>query len=259
MDDPLAGVRAKLDRADAHLKSLQEEVATFLDSETYGVRHHFHPDGRHYTLSVQIKREPPLLLSVLVGDLVHNLRSALDHLAWQLVLANGGTPTRATQFPIFTSDPASGDPLRKWTGSIEGMASPIGQAIRAIQPYHAGNRANLHSLAVLAALSNQDKHRLPVARTAAIVKPDTSKSGLLPVRDVVVKWAGIVTGKPLVDGDHIAHADIRITGPQPQIELKGQLPVEIAFGDRHTRLDGLVDLRDHTCNLVALFERVAFS
>lgn len=37
---------------------------------------------------------------MLVGDYVHNVRSALDHVVWQLVIANRGAPGRHTQFPI---------------------------------------------------------------------------------------------------------------------------------------------------------------
>lgn len=258
MADPLAGVRAKLDRAETHLKALQDEAAVFLDSDAYGVREHFHPDGRHYSLSIEVRREPPLILSVILGDFIHNLRSALDHLAWQLVLANDGTPTKATQFPIFTSPPVSGDALRKWTGNVEGMTAPVIDEIRGIQPHTAGNQAHLHSLAILASLSNEDKHRLPVACVAAIAKHDPGKVGLMAVRDIEIKWAGIATGKPLVHGDHIAWADVRTTGPQPEIEMKGKLPVEIAFGDAQARLDGLVDICRQVRSIVPLMEAVAF-
>jgi hypothetical protein len=63
---------------------------------------------------------------------------------------------------------------------------------------------------------------------------------------------------PLKDGDYIAWGRVRVTGPNPQAEVRGKLPVEIAFGDCHARLDGLADLCAHTRALVALFERVAF-
>src|SRR3712207_7882564 len=42
-------------------------------------------------------------LSVLLGDFLYNLRSSLDYLARQLVLAKGGTPKSGpggTQFPV---------------------------------------------------------------------------------------------------------------------------------------------------------------
>ena len=40
---------------------------------------------------------------VLIGEILHNLRSALDHLIWQLVILETGAPptTTKTAFPIF--------------------------------------------------------------------------------------------------------------------------------------------------------------
>ena len=38
--------------------------------------------------------------ALMIGDCVHNLRSALDYLAHELVRANGGTPDDHTQFPV---------------------------------------------------------------------------------------------------------------------------------------------------------------
>ena len=44
---------------------------------------------------------PGAALSVLAGEVLYNLRSALDQAAWALIVANGGTPSpRSTYFPI---------------------------------------------------------------------------------------------------------------------------------------------------------------
>jgi hypothetical protein len=43
-------------------------------------------------------------IGVIAGDAVHNLRSALDHLAWQLALLNTAKPHPRTQFPIARSE-----------------------------------------------------------------------------------------------------------------------------------------------------------
>jgi len=48
------------------------------------------------------------------GDIVHNLRSALDHLAFQLVLAGGHTPTTETAFPVGKSPR---EEIRRWEGA----------------------------------------------------------------------------------------------------------------------------------------------
>lgn len=66
------------------------------------------------TWRAQIDPPPPALrLAVVAGDILHSLRSALEHLAWALVLENGGEPSDskpATQFPISLGAAHEGGP-----------------------------------------------------------------------------------------------------------------------------------------------------
>ena len=39
---------------------------------------------------------------MILGEILYDLRSSLDHLVWQLVLANGQTPGRHNEFLITT-------------------------------------------------------------------------------------------------------------------------------------------------------------
>ena len=48
---------------------------------------------------VPIPEDFPLI----IGDALQNLRTALDHLVWQLILSNGGTPKTTSGFPIMES------------------------------------------------------------------------------------------------------------------------------------------------------------
>lgn len=255
MSDPLVGVRAKLDRAEDHFAALTAQVSAFLDDEPYGVKEHLDAETGGYSLSIEIRKEPPPLLSVIVGDLVHNLRSALDHLAWQLVLANGKTPTGSTQFPIFSQQPASDSELRRWSARVKGMSPEVVEQIAAIQPYTVGDNARAYGLAILNAFSNGDKHKLPLACVAAIAKHDSGTAGVAAVRDVEIVEAHIATGQPLSDGDFIAWGRVNVTGPRPQTEVRGKHPVEMAFGDRHARLEGLGELCAHTRAVVALISQ----
>jgi len=65
------------------------------------VRTTYNRRTRRFTIKAATKADNPERLGVLLGDWAHNLRSALDHLMWQLVILYGGTPNRRTQFPIF--------------------------------------------------------------------------------------------------------------------------------------------------------------
>lgn len=166
-DHPLTGVFSKLDRADDHLQVIDQLVDDYLRSKPPPVSGTFEArgDGGAFVLNWDDVHIAPLpaKLAVVVGDWAHNVRSALDHLAWQLVLANGGTPlagARGTQFPILV--PSEGDPpwnpdARK-PAIVGGIDDEALQIVEAVQP----NQWPVwfdHPLRALHYLSNTDKHR----------------------------------------------------------------------------------------------------
>jgi hypothetical protein len=255
----LDGVIAKLKRADSHYASLQDEIGAFLQRQPYTMRLDVDCKRGRYGLYVNGVREPPpLALSVIVGDFIHNLRSALDHLAWQLVLFSGNAPGDRTQFPIFTSEPVGGRPLKAWSRMTAGMNDLILSEIRRVQPYTAGDSAAFTALAILNALSNEDKHRLPLVCVSAVARHAEGSTGVIQERDVEILSSEILTGRPLDDGDEIASGTIRCTGPNPQIGVKGPIPIDIAFrvGPHHVPTKGLVEIREATQKIIALFTAV---
>jgi hypothetical protein len=250
----LAGIMAKFERADAHLKALRAEIPVFFDGDPYGFGEYLDCEAGEYGLRIEIRQPIPLMWSVIVGDYVHNLRSALDHLAWQLVLVSGGTPGTRTAFPIFIEEPWSGRPRTRWDAMTAGMHETIIETLREVQPYAQAKRAQEHGLAILAALSNEDKHRLPVARFSAIAAHEPGSLGLFPLRDVEILDAKIATGVALEDGDQFAWAKVRCTGPDPEIEVKGPIPMHVAFsaGTHEVPIEGLVDVGQYTQQLTVL-------
>lgn len=64
----------------------------------------------------------------LTGDILHELRSALDLLAWQFVRVSGGEPTDETSYPILGVPPTANTNLAitTWTWFLPGpTASPL--------------------------------------------------------------------------------------------------------------------------------------
>jgi len=102
------------------------------------------------------------------GDILHNLRSALDHLACALVLANRGRITSRTEFRIVENAPRTNKDRARLAGKIEGMREEAKNYIHSVQPYQQGNKANalrrLHKLNII------DKHRLVLTFAIAMVK-----------------------------------------------------------------------------------------
>ncbi len=155
---PQREIRLKLSRAEKHICDLDSAIRLFCESKPYilTAKPHRIAELDHISFIVESVQPIPSDISLIIGDTVHNLRSALDHLAYQLVLANGESPSRNTEFPI-------GDPAKEYTtsihgGKIHGMASEAKDIIRSIQPSNTGNMTlwNLHTLDIA------DKHRLLV-------------------------------------------------------------------------------------------------
>jgi hypothetical protein len=110
-----------------------------------------------YRLDRVIRVEPEWAL--IVGDAVQNLRSALDHLMWQLAKRHlSRVPTeqeaKSIQFPEVrrVKDFAGNRYLRYIDTTDVARLKPY-------QPYKRLNRGELHPLPKLIRLSNIDKHR----------------------------------------------------------------------------------------------------
>jgi hypothetical protein len=155
MAHPLDGARLKLMRAEEHLNAFEEESTAYLSSNFCSFAKVEDGEFCHFFLIQNVS--PPLRLSAILGDCVHNMRSSLDHLAWQLVLANGQSPTRQTAFPIFKNDEAYQGPRAQRL--VKGMRTEAIEIINELQPYYGGHDPLNHPLWFLHELDNADKHR----------------------------------------------------------------------------------------------------
>jgi hypothetical protein len=155
----LTGIGWKLLRADAHREELQSAIDGFLFSNPYQFITDFDRAASAYVIRARVREEPPATLGVIVGDIVHNIRSALDHLACQFVLHSAGTPTRQTAFPMFIEKPETGSrAARTWDNMTAGMNSDATEFLDHFQPYKTVSSGFPHHLALLNTLSNWDKH-----------------------------------------------------------------------------------------------------
>ncbi len=93
----LSGVRAKIERAWEHHNALKAEVLPVLDGESYPLEMSAELDddsGYHIFRVKAIPSDWVLRMSIILGDIAHNCRSALDQLYWQLVIHHGGRPKK---------------------------------------------------------------------------------------------------------------------------------------------------------------------
>jgi len=160
--DRVAGVRLKIERAKKHIKVLDAELDTFCNTKAYVLATKEKPEIEHVTLYIAEIHPIPSELPLIIGDAIHNLRSALDHLVWQLIEAAGGTPNRDTYFPICQSPQQYASAIGK--GEIKTVSSGAEKLIREMQPYIAGD----NPLWYLHQLDIADKHRLLLTVTTRV-------------------------------------------------------------------------------------------
>ena len=96
----LTGVDLKIGRAYGHIEDLKTAVQDAFDRSRYHFTLDFDPNSKEHAYTAHNVPAIDPKWSLMVGDFLHNARSALDHLAWQLVILDGGTPGEHTQFPV---------------------------------------------------------------------------------------------------------------------------------------------------------------
>ncbi len=161
-DFDLTSVAEKIRRAVEHHDELQRAVILWTFDQDYNFVE-ARPDysTSEYVLTVK-PLTPPLRAAAIFGDFVHNLRSALDHFARQLLVAQGGVPLDGgggTMFPILKASLPDGRPptLKAKFGQLGGALLEV---LDAVQPYQWGDRWAAHPLWQLSELDIIDKHRM---------------------------------------------------------------------------------------------------
>jgi hypothetical protein len=142
-----SGVWAKIERAKEHLDALRRETGLGIGTpipDTYRIpmRLEYEPSsGDHvFRATATIPEDAVRRVGILVGDIAHNLRSALDHLVWQLSLVRtkGREPSnpKIIQFPIQDSPPPKLTDKRTFlkTGRSTSSDLSTGQSSMSISP-----------------------------------------------------------------------------------------------------------------------------
>ncbi len=149
----LTGAFRRIDRADQHLNELRRAIEEYwIDPRN---EYDYRLEGEPPRVIVVPPVDPaplPQLLSILVGETIYNLRSALDYLVYELAWLDTGLPQPGTQFPI---DEKEATFARRTNGFLKGLSALHRFKIEAYQPY-SGCRWTRR----LRVLSNPDKHQM---------------------------------------------------------------------------------------------------
>lgn len=189
----LDGARAKIDRAVHHLREIDDAIGKLWAAETKNVstappRHKM--EGNHLVVFRQHSAPVDPSFSLSVGDFIHNTRSSLDHLVYQLALLNNA-PAKAAAKSSFPIHLTHGKFQNATAEKVAPFINPTALAdIEKLQPYSTGKREE-DILWILSQLDIIDKHRLLIV----------TKSKVRPVQFKITLPDGRVASDSLPDGE----------------------------------------------------------
>jgi hypothetical protein len=232
--------RLKIERAKNHIANLDVERIKTVGVDAHLMVPYFdaESDFTRYVLEniPAISPDIPLIL----GDAIHNLRTALDYVACQIV-RDAGNPIKGIYFPIAET------PERyesESPGKTHGMPIVAKGDIDRLRPYKGGNNLlwGLHMLDII------DKHRLLVVTTMRVGQLQMTLSRE-PTEHRFAIPAFLEAGDVLllIKGNHVADKQTRIL-------------IDIAFGEPDVLagrpiMETLNEMAQYIERVVAHFER----
>jgi hypothetical protein len=166
-DAALQGVGLKMSRAQHHLRELDREVGKMLESEDVCVPVNGNRSNGDPCIRVRNVPEPDPRIGVIIGDIAHNLRSALDHLIYQLSIPPGSTEPVDPDAPAFPITSSSGN-WRSARRRLDQARRGTKTRVERFQPYHRRRDPDTWLLWQLREISDIDKHRILHVAPAAI-------------------------------------------------------------------------------------------
>jgi len=214
----LKSVEYKIFHAAQHIKSLEPELLKYFESNPGRMVQEPHTSDDEAFFTFQPQGPVPARFGLIIGDCLQNLRSSLDYLVWELVLATNNEPGRHNMFPICGTPDRFKYAVSK-SNRLLGVHDDAIAEIESLQPYHLGTDFGKSVLSALDELTNINKHRgvlltslmAAQARRENIVKVDGETwyhvgPGPTPVFDSDTKFGPfpIIGGRLQMDAQLIA-------------------------------------------------------
>jgi hypothetical protein len=208
----LRDARLKIHRADKHITEVDERIDLITSPNSQTSRIEIHVEARVKSVHYRLERLGDLPeLACVIGDVVHNLKTALDYAWFQAVSSLIPGAKGRSKFPIYPSTDQLMNALAN--NGISADTEFAKFILTKIQPYDGGNLylRPLHKLDI------QDKHELLIPST------NYGKVSGLKVKNQHGSVTRNSWGQELAEDFHIDFAlDV-------EIEDKGYVPFGIVF------------------------------
>jgi len=152
----------KLERANHHISDVERQFTAFVSEKPHRFSVQTDPKTGEVHVRVRFLKQPPSILALIIGDAVHNMRVALDHMIWDLVGWDGGTQDRYLKLP-------TGNTRVNFEASCQGVKTQtqgVKDFIKTLEVFPNGKGDSLYALHLM---DNADKHTVltPVIRATS--------------------------------------------------------------------------------------------
>ena len=166
--------KLKIKRAKQHIIELNRVVDTYSAQHPLRIFRSFDGKASQVTYRVKAKIPMPTEIPLVIGDAIHNLRSALDLLIYEMVGDKCETAgqRKNVQFPFSKSAQSLGGTIK--TRQVHRAGEKVVQEIHGLEPYPGGNE----TLYAIYTLDVTDKHKLiiPTISSAGLASTDLAKA-----------------------------------------------------------------------------------
>lgn len=158
----IADARVRLGRAKANCQRLKNDIITFGRKHPNAYRALIEQDGKgNCRVAARITERPPTEWGLAVGDLLVDLRCALDYAVYALAIEHSGEPVptwaHRLEFPITITETRWGEAIRRH--SLDGLNDAAIEFIKSVQPWQGQEDGSNGALAALDELVGINKHR----------------------------------------------------------------------------------------------------
>lgn len=233
----------KWSRARQLTSELNSRIEIWYRNVPRGLDHRIAEDGLSVTFCARLPYSPPVYeWSLLLADILHNYRSALDALAWEMAHLDGKKPKRENErniyFPLASTREAW---VKKARGHLESVPEDILERMHSVQPYAVepvedGIFVHLHELDI------SDKHKGLIRAQVVVRNANQVPFGLVLKGGAALTdhlqedfWTWLATDEPVADGGAIF--EVRTDAPIVSASCNIPLPVSIAVRNRGKQHD----------------------
>ena len=144
----------KLERADQHIADLEHKISIHQATKPHRFSVYVDDQTNRVCAQIIIERPLPSMLALIIGDAVHNLRTALDHMVWEIIgtCANNPKQDRSLQLP-------SGDTRVSYEAFCRGIQTSSDWATEALiklEVFPGGKGMPIYNIKLF---DNVDKHK----------------------------------------------------------------------------------------------------